>query len=80
MNKVETGVRIIYVPTGLVSQFTEERSQFQDKQRAIEKLQAQKEREAKQVNAAWRKHTRIIRGNSLRVYEDEKFVLRKQQE
>ena len=28
VNKVETGVRIIHIPTGLVSQSTEERSQF----------------------------------------------------
>ena len=39
VNKVETGVRIIHVPTGLVSQSTEERSQFRNKQRAMEKLQ-----------------------------------------
>ena len=85
VNKVETGVRIIHIPTGLVSQSTEERSQFQNKQRAMEKLQEkladlQKEQEAKQVNAAWREHARIVRGNPVRIYEGEKFVLRKQQE
>ena len=82
VNKVETGVRIIHIPTGLVSQSTEERSQFQNKQRAMEKLQEkladlQREQEAKQVNAAWREHTRIVRGNPVRIYEGEKFVLRK---
>ena len=82
VNKVETGVRIIHIPTGLVAQSTEERSQFLNKQRAMEKLQEklvnlQKEQEAKQRNAAWREHTRIVRGNPVRTYEGEKFVLRK---
>lgn len=82
VNKVETGVRIIHIPTGLVSQSTEERSQFQNKQRAMEKLREklvdlQKEQGAKQVHAAWREHNRIVRGNPVRIYEGEKFVLRK---
>ncbi len=82
VNKVETGVRIIHIPTGLVTQSTEERSQFLNKQRAMEKLQEklmdlQKEQEAKQANAAWREHTRIVRGNPVRTYEGERFVLRK---
>lgn len=81
VNKVETGVRIIHQPTGLVSQCTEERSQFRNKQRAMERLQEKlaelkKEEEAKQTNAAWREHTRIIRGNPVRVYEGEKFRLK----
>ncbi len=84
VNKVETGVRVIHIPTGLVAQSTEERSQFLNKQRAMEKLRAkladlQREQKAKQVNAAWREHTRIVRGNPVRIYEGEKFVLRKQQ-
>ena len=82
VNKVETGVRIIHIPTGLVSQSTEERSQFQNKRKAMEKLQEkladlQKEQGVKQVNAAWREHYRIVRGNPVRVYEGEKFILRK---
>ena len=85
VNKVETGVRIIHIPTGLVSQSTEERSQFMNKQRAMEKLQEklvdlQRGQEAKQINDAWREHTRIVRGNPVRIYEGEKFILRKQQE
>lgn len=83
VNKVETGVRVIHLPTGLISQSTEERSQFRNKQRAMEKLQEklaglQKEKEAEQVNAAWREHTRIVRGNPVRIYEGKDFVLRQQ--
>ena len=84
VNKVETGVRIIHIPTGLVTQSTEERSQFQNKRRAMEKLKRkladlQEEQEAKQVNAAWREHNRIVRGNPVRTYEGEKFVLKNKQ-
>lgn len=82
VNKVETGVRITHIPTGLVAQSTEERSQFQNKQRAMEKLQEklsdlQKVQEAKQINAAWREHNRIVRGNPVRVYMGEKFIFKK---
>lgn len=82
VNKVETGVRIIHIPTGLVSQSTEERSQFQNKQRAMEKLQEkliglQQERQVKQQNAAWQEHNRIVRGNPVRIYVGEKFILKK---
>lgn len=82
VNKVETGVRIIHIPTGLVTQSTEERSQFQNKQRAMERMQdklaqLQKEQKEKQVNAAWREHNRIVRGNPVRIYEGERFILKK---
>lgn len=78
------GVRIIHIPTGIVSQSTEERSQFQNRQRAMEKLkekladlqQVQKE---KQINDAWREHNRIVRGNPVRIYEGGKFILKKQE-
>ena len=83
VNKVETGVRIIHIPTGFAAQSTEERSQFLNKKRAMEKLQEklanlQKQQEAKQTNAAWREHTRIVRGNPVRTYEGERFVLKRQ--
>ena len=82
VNKVETGVRIIHIPTGMTAQSTEERSQFQNRQRAMEKLQKklaglQQEQEAKQINAAWREHSLIVRGNPVRIYEGEKFIRKK---
>ena len=74
VNKVETGIWVIHIPTGLAVQSTEERSQFQNRRRAMERLQQkladlQKEQEARQADAAWREHTRIVRGNPVRVYE-----------
>ena len=78
VNKVETGVRIVHRPTGTVVTCTEERSQVQNKQRAIKKLQGilaaqQRENDASAVNGAWKKHTEIERGNPVRIYEGEKF-------
>lgn len=73
VNKVETGVRLIHVPTGITVTSTTERSQYQNKRKALVKLNAilkQREREAqqRQTNDAWREHTKIIRGNPVRVY------------
>lgn len=85
VNKVETGVRVIHIPTGLIVQSTEERSQFQNKQKAMERMQdklaqLQKEQKEKQVNAAWREHNRIVRGNPVRIYEGERFILKKDEQ
>ena len=51
----------------------------------MEKLQGklaalQKGQEVAQRSAAWREHTRIVRGNPIRTYEGEKFMLKKRQE
>ena len=78
MNKVETGVRLIHVPTGITVTATEERSQQQNRRIAMEKLNAifaAREAEAaqNQKNSAWREHTRLVRGNPVRVYRGEKF-------
>lgn len=80
VNKVESGVRVIHIPTGLAAQSTEERSQFLNRQRAMEKLQEkiaglQRAQRDQQANAAWQEHDRIVRGNPVRVYRGEKFVL-----
>ena len=78
VNKVETGVRLIHIPTGITVTSTAERSQYLNKKEALNKLNVilkEKENEAqqKQTNDAWREHTKIVRGNPVRVYEGLEF-------
>lgn len=80
VNKVETGVRIIHLPTGITVSSTRERSQFANKQDAMKKLSAVLREmnvtsRDRQKNDAWSKHTQIVRGNPIRVYEGENFKL-----
>ncbi len=82
VNKVETGVRLTHLPTGITVTSTAERSQRQNREDAMKKLNAilmEKERDAegKQRNDAWRKHTQIVRGNPVRTYEGPDFVRKK---
>lgn len=78
VNKVETGVRLIHIPTGITVTSTSERSQYANKKDALEKLnvilsQRELEEKQKQVNSAWREHTKIVRGNPVRIYEGKGF-------
>lgn len=78
VNKVETGVRLIHIPTGITVTSTSERSQYANKKDVLEKLnvilsQRELAEKQKQVNSAWREHTKIVRGNPVRVYEGEGF-------
>ena len=78
VNKVDTGVRLIHIPTGITVTSTSERSQYANKKDALEKLnvilsQRELAEKQKQVNSAWREHTKIVRGNPVRVYEGEGF-------
>lgn len=85
VNKVETGVRVIHIPTGTVVQSTEERSQFRNKRRAMERMREklaglQQEQRERQAGAAWMEHYRIVRGNPVRTYEGERFRLREKKD
>jgi peptide chain release factor len=80
VNKTESGVRIIHVPTGITVSSTKERSQFLNKQDALKKLSAVLKQinatnKGKQKNDAWSKHAQIVRGNPIRIYEGEDFNL-----
>ena len=80
VNKVETGVRITHIPTGIVITSTKERSQYMNRQDALKKLtailkQIGKDNRDKQKNEAWSKHAQIVRGNPVRVYSGETFEL-----
>lgn len=78
VNKVETGVRLIHIPTGVAVTSTSQRSQYQNKQDAIRKLNViltdmQSAEEAKQAHSAWSEKNRLVRGNPVRVYEGMDF-------
>ena len=82
VNKVETGMRLIHVPTGITVTSTEERSQFLNKNKALKKLavllkEQESANQAKQTNDAWREHNRIVRGNPVRVCKGMEFVQRR---
>lgn len=69
VNKVETGVRAIYLPSGQAVVCTEERSQYANKQKAIARLrenmkQENRQKKADEKNDNWRCHTSLERGNA----------------
>ena len=79
INKVESGVRAIYLPTGLAVVCTEERSQYANKQKALARLQRiiraenfNKRVEEKNIN--WRFHSQIERGNANKCFTGLKFM------
>lgn len=80
VNKVETGVRLVHIPTGIVVTSTAQRTQQMNRSDAMNKLktiliQMNYETKADQKNSAWREHTRLERGNPVRVYKGKKFRL-----
>ena len=78
VNKVETSVRAIYLPTGEAVVCTEERSQYANKQKAIARLRElakaeDRAREAEAKNGNWQAHNRLERGNAGMRLEGEGF-------
>lgn len=73
VNKVESGVRAIYLPTGQAVECTEERSQYANKQKAVARLreitkQKNRQEQATVKNTDWRCHTSLERGNAGAVF------------
>ena len=78
VNKVETGVRLSHVPTGIAVESTKERTQAQNRKDAFDKLKATfaqmyEEALAGQKNLAWTRHNKLERGNPVRVYKGDGF-------
>lgn len=78
VNKVETGVRALYLPTGQTVVCMDERSQYANKQKAIARLRARTEQEnlrraAAEKNGHWRCHTNLERGNAALRFKGPKF-------
>lgn len=79
VNKVETGVRAVHLPTGISAVSTSARSQHQNKRLALNRLcemiAAQNEQnEADRLEYNRLEHYRLERGNPVRVYRDEAFI------
>jgi len=82
VNKVETGVRLIHIPTGITVTSTAERTQHLNRKDAMKKLmvklsEKQSAEYAKQLKEAWQQHNQIVRGNPVRVYEGTGFKRKK---
>lgn len=73
VNKVNTAVELTHIPTGLVIKSREERSQSQNKERALKKLKAmlaqmQEEEQLAQLAKEKGSHTHASWGNQIRNY------------
>ena len=82
VNKVETGVRLTHMASGLTVTATEERTQEANRRIAQKKLEAlmasrQEEAVARHKNEARHEHYELVRGNPVRVYEGTRFHRRK---
>lgn len=81
VNKTETGVRAIHLATGLAVVSTEARSQYLNRQIALNRLcdilaQQRQENNDRRETLARIEHLRLQRGNPIRIYEELDFILR----
>lgn len=73
VNKVETAVRAIHIPTGISVKASDERSQLRNKKIACERLLLQIHRQSQQIlmdaqTDNWNRHTSLERGNPVKKF------------
>ncbi len=78
-NKVETAIRIIHKPTGIIVIAADSKSKAQNKKRAMEKLEAKLKSVNKQIQFnyeldEWASKIDIERGNPSKVFHGSKFT------
>lgn len=76
VNKVETAVRAIHIPSGISVRCEEERSQSQNKAKARERLilklsALNDEKKADNERKIWNNHNTLKRGNAKRIFKGE---------
>lgn len=82
VNKVETAVRAVHIPSGISAVGSDTRSQKINKGIALGKLKRELEelkmKQLSEVNATrWGSHNQLKRGNPIRVYRGDEFKLYK---
>ena len=75
VNKVETAVRAVHIPTGIQVHATDSRSQLENKAYALERLQnkvmyVKTEELAQQQQDKWQEHNVLERGNPVKTIEE----------
>lgn len=78
-NKVETAIRVIHNPTGIIVTASDSRSKLQNKKKALNKLQealnSQKEKAHQNFNVEqWMNKIEIERGSPAKVFYGPKFI------
>lgn len=78
VNKVETAVRVIHKPSGVVASASDSRSQHQNKKQALERLklvfeQHRLQKQKDQLEEQWKNHLALERGNPVKVFSGPKF-------